>query len=53
MLLACEEQGYSRNKANTLVQVELSIRVEIKKESQIEKPKGIRWKNYYSEKTEH
>lgn len=53
MLLAREKQGYSRYKANTAVQVGLNIRVEIKKESQGEKPGGIRWKNYYSEKNSH
>ena len=52
MLLACEKQGYSRYKANTMFQVRLNKIVEIKKGSQGEKPKGIRWKNYYSEKTQ-
>ncbi len=51
MLLACEKQGYSRYEANTVVQVGLNIKEEIKKGRQGEKPKGIRLKNYYSEKT--
>lgn len=46
------KQGYSRYKANTVVQVRLNIRVEIKKGSQGEKPKRIRWRNYYSEETQ-
>lgn len=50
MLLACEKQGYSRYKANKMIQVRLNMKVEIKEEG--EKPKEIRWKNYYSEKTQ-
>lgn len=33
-----------------MVQVRPNLRVEIKEGSRGEKPKGIRWKNYYSEK---
>lgn len=49
MLLACDKQGYSRYKANKMIQVRLNKKVKIKEG---EKPKEIRWKSYYSEKTE-
>lgn len=38
MLLSFERQGYYRYKANKMVQMRLHMRVEIKEESQGEKP---------------